>query len=72
MQCDADGLKNDPITHLEYTERVHAHATSRLHELSHRVCEGRIIAMGGGGYNPGNVKDAWNRSGKRIVTKRTE
>ena len=59
FQCGADGLKNDPITHLEYSSNAHSYATKRLHELSHKICDGRIIAMGGGGYNPDNVRDAW-------------
>jgi len=59
LQCGADGLKNDPITHLEYSSKAHSYAAKRLHELSHRICDGRIIAMGGGGYNPDNVRDAW-------------
>lgn len=60
FQCGADGLEGDPITHLSYTSRAHAHACSKLHALSHDVAEGRILAMGGGGYNPVNVDSAWS------------
>ncbi|MGH2638239.1 MAG: hypothetical protein ACRDF4_02985 [Rhabdochlamydiaceae bacterium] len=59
FQCGADGLKNDPLTHLEYSSRAHAYATRSLHALSHEICDGRILAMGGGGYNALNVNDAW-------------
>lgn len=59
LQCGADGLKSDPITHLEYSARAHAYATKRLHWLAHEICGGRILATGGGGYNPENVRDAW-------------
>ncbi|MDA4111470.1 MAG: acetoin utilization protein AcuC [Thaumarchaeota archaeon] len=59
LQCGADGLKSDPLTHLEYSSKAHAYATSRLHKLSHEICGGRMLAMGGGGYNPQNVRDAW-------------
>ncbi|MGA2663496.1 MAG: acetoin utilization protein AcuC [Nitrososphaerales archaeon] len=60
LQCGADGLEGDPLTHLAYSPAAHAHATSRLHSLAHEVCGGRIIAMGGGGYEPANVLSAWS------------
>jgi len=59
LQCGADGLHDDPLTHLNYTARVHAYATRKLHDLAHEICRGKILAMGGGGYNPKNVRDAW-------------
>jgi len=60
LQCGADGLSGDPLTHLEYSSAAHAYASGRLHSLAHEVCEGRILAMGGGGYDPANVRDAWS------------
>ena len=60
LQCGADGLRGDPLTHLEYSAAAHAYASSRLHSLAHRVCGGRILAMGGGGYQPANVLAAWS------------
>ncbi len=60
LQCGADGLAGDPITHLQYTANAHAHAARVLHELSHKHCQGRIIALGGGGYNRVNIGTAWS------------
>ncbi len=59
FQCGADGLAGDPITDLNYTGAAHAYATKKLHRLAHEVCEGRILAMGGGGYSPVNIAAAW-------------
>jgi acetoin utilization protein AcuC len=59
LQCGADGLKDDPITHLQYSAKSHAYATKKLHLLAHDLCHGRLLAMGGGGYNPRNVAAAW-------------
>lgn len=59
LQCGADGLAGDPLTHLQYSPKAHAYATSKLHSLAHEICDGRMLAMGGGGYNPGNVESAW-------------
>jgi acetoin utilization protein AcuC len=59
LQCGADGLAGDPLTHLEYTAAVHRLATARLCELADRHCDGRILALGGGGYNPQGIADGW-------------
>ena len=49
----------DPITHLQYTSAAHAHAARRLCALADRHCQGRLLAMGGGGYNRDNLARAW-------------
>jgi acetoin utilization protein AcuC len=59
LQCGADGLAGDPITDLQYSANAHAYAANSLHRLAHRHCQGRIIALGGGGYNPFNIGRAW-------------
>ncbi len=60
LQCGVDSVSGDPITHLQYTSRVHAHVTKRLCELAVKLCEGRFLAMGGGGYNLDNLALTWN------------
>jgi acetoin utilization protein AcuC len=59
LQCGADGLEGDPLTHLKYSKAAHSYAARKLHEFAHKVCDGEILAMGGGGYNTVNVRDAW-------------
>ncbi len=59
FQCGADGLAGDPLTRLEYSEESHRYATSALRRLAEEKCGGRIVAMGGGGYNLENVARAW-------------
>ncbi|HUI85859.1 MAG TPA: acetoin utilization protein AcuC [Nitrososphaerales archaeon] len=59
LQCGADGLANDPIGGLRYTAEAHGAIGSLLHRVSHEVCEGRLIALGGGGYDSQNCADAW-------------
>lgn len=61
MQCGADSLEGDPITHLRFTESAHARAATELCRLAIRHCDGRIIGTGGGGYNRRNVARAWTR-----------
>ncbi|MEE8132793.1 MAG: acetoin utilization protein AcuC [Nitrososphaerales archaeon] len=59
LQCGGDSMKGDPLTHLNFSANVHRHATNILHELAHRHCNGRMIALGGGGYNRNNIAVAW-------------
>lgn len=59
MQCGADSLDGDPITHMQYSEKAHAYAAERLCQIADEFCQGRIIAMGGGGYNLDNLARAW-------------
>lgn len=60
LQCGADSLEGDPITHLRLTARSHGHAGRSLSELAERLGHGRVLALGGGGYNRNNLAQAWN------------
>ncbi len=60
FQCGADGLGGDPLAGLNYSPRVHAHATAQLRALAERTASGRIMAFGGGGYNRSNMARAWS------------
>ena len=59
LQCGADSLATDPITHLELSPAAHAHAARRLCALADRHSQGRILALGGGGYSHRNLTAAW-------------
>jgi acetoin utilization protein AcuC len=61
MQCGADSLDGDPITHLRFSEEAHARAAADLRAFAERHCDGRIVATGGGGYNRDNLARAWTR-----------
>jgi acetoin utilization protein AcuC len=60
LQAGADSVKGDPITHMQFTPAVHGHAARRLCAIADELCQGRIIAMGGGGYNRTNLGLAWS------------
>ncbi|HEY7506878.1 MAG TPA: acetoin utilization protein AcuC, partial [Nitrososphaera sp.] len=68
LQCGADSLAGDPITHLKYSSRAHRHAADILHALAHKHCKGRIIALGGGGYNSKNIGAAWTEVVKSLAS----
>jgi acetoin utilization protein AcuC len=71
LQCGADSLAGDPITQLKYSARAHRHATDILHSLAHKHCSGRIIALGGGGYNMENIGAAWTEVVKSLACNAT-
>lgn len=59
LNCGADSLAGDPITDLRYSAQAHAHATKTLRKIAEKHCSGRIVAVGGGGYNRTNIGNAW-------------
>jgi len=61
LQCGADSLAGDPITHLQLSAEAHAYAAQRLGVLADRYANGRVLGMGGGGYNRANLARAWTR-----------
>ena len=67
FQCGADSLEGDPITHLRLTEEAHAHAAMQLCRIADRFAAGRILGVGGGGYNRRNIARAWTRVVRAFV-----
>ncbi len=59
FQCGADSIDGDPITHMAYSETSHAYATQQLCKLADEFCGGKLLAMGGGGYNHDNIAKTW-------------
>ena len=49
-QLGCDTHATDPLAHLALTTDEFETIVGHLHRLSHEVCEGRWVAMGGGGY----------------------
>jgi acetoin utilization protein AcuC len=67
LQAGADSVAGDPITHLRYSPKAHGHAAARLCRLADEYCDGRLVAMGGGGYNRHNLALAWTEVVKALV-----
>jgi acetoin utilization protein AcuC len=60
LQCGADSVAGDPITHLQWTAEAHRRAARDLCRLADELGHGRVLGMGGGGYNRANLAAAWN------------
>ena len=50
-QNGADAHYLDPLTHLSVTMKAFKEIPKIAHEIAHKYCEGRWIAVGGGGYD---------------------
>mgnify|MGYP001550385082 FL=1 len=60
LQCGADSIEGDPITHLRLSSVCHARAAHDLCRLADRLGHGRVLALGGGGYDRGNLARTWS------------
>jgi acetoin utilization protein AcuC len=60
LQCGADSIAGDPLTHLEFSPAAHGRAARELTQLAERLGHGRVLATGGGGYNRRNIAAGWN------------
>ncbi|OJW53301.1 MAG: acetoin utilization protein AcuC [Alphaproteobacteria bacterium 41-28] len=67
LQCGADSLADDPLAYLQYSEKPHAYATRRLCELANKYAQGRLLALGGGGYNLQNIARAWTAVVRSLI-----
>ena len=68
LQAGADSITGDPLSHLEFTPvQAHGFATRRLCKIADEYCDGRIIAMGGGGYNLLNIGHTWSEVLQALV-----
>ena len=59
LQCGADAMRGDPITHLEYSTKSYQLATQSLCQIADEFSNGHLLALGGGGYNMDNISKAW-------------
>ncbi|MGB8327593.1 MAG: acetoin utilization protein AcuC [Steroidobacteraceae bacterium] len=67
LQCGADSVAGDPITHLRLSCEAHRRATRDLRALAERLGHGRLLATGGGGYNRTNIAQAWTAVVESLV-----
>lgn len=60
LQCGADSVAGDPLTAMRFSPKAHAKAAARLSAVADELGHGRVLAMGGGGYNHENLAEAWS------------
>ena len=58
-QFGIDTYVTDPLTHLGLGTSAHQAIAREVHAIADRVCGGRWVVTGGGGYEPSAVARAW-------------
>ena len=59
MQCGADSHRDDLLGGLAITTQCYDEMVSMVCELSNEICGGRVLLLGGGGYNISSVARCW-------------
>jgi acetoin utilization protein AcuC len=67
LQCGADSIAGDPITHLQFSAGAHGEVAARVCRLADRLCDGRVVGLGGGGYNRRNLAHGWTAVVRSLV-----
>ncbi|MBF0357622.1 MAG: acetoin utilization protein AcuC [Magnetococcales bacterium] len=67
IQCGADSIAGDPITDMRLSPTVHYTVTSRVIQIADHLGHGRVLATGGGGYNPHNIGVGWSSVVKAFI-----
>lgn len=72
-QNGVDSHVLDPLTHLSATMKIYREIPKLAHKLAHEYCEGRWIAVGGGGYDHWRVVPrAWSLIWLEMLEKQDE
>ena len=59
LQSGADGMDADPLAHLRYSPQSHKFAGETIHRIAHGLCDGKLLVLGGGGYDRESTAHAW-------------
>ncbi len=59
VQFGVDGHALDPLVGLQLTTHTYQALVERLHGAAHALCAGRMLLLGGGGYQPDTVARCW-------------
>jgi acetoin utilization protein AcuC len=59
VEFGTDGHWADPLLKLRLSTAMYRWMAAWLHRLAHELCEGRLLILGGGGYEPEHVVRCW-------------
>lgn len=59
LQFGVDAHRVDPLVGLGLTSHGFAQVAAIVHDIAHWLCEGRLLVLGGGGYDPAVVARCW-------------
>lgn len=67
LQCGADSIAGDPLTGLQYSPASFTRAAHDLAAMAQEFAGGRLLALGGGGYELRNIATGWNNVVQALV-----
>lgn len=59
IEYGTDGHHADPLLRLQLSTRHYRDTARWFHQLAHQLCDGRLLVVGGGGYQPQQVVHCW-------------
>ncbi len=66
-QFGTDMHYDDPLSHINLTTSSYDFAAKTMNEVSHDVCDGKWICLGGGGYSSRSVSRIWTILFSRMI-----
>ena len=60
VQCGVDGYIGDPLAHLRFSTKTYIEVARTVRRISRDYCDGRLVLIGGGGYNVHNTIRVWS------------
>lgn len=66
-QFGVDMHYDDPLSHINLTTKSYDFVAKTFHEMSHEVCDGKWICLGGGGYSSRSVSRIWTILFSRMI-----
>ncbi len=58
-QFGIDGHYQDPLVGLSLTTKTYEKVAETMHSLAHELCSGKLLVLGGGGYDIENTAKCW-------------
>lgn len=72
LQAGTDSLAGDPLTQLRLSPTIHFLVTTKLVQMAEEFGHGRVLALGGGGYNAHNIGKGWCEVVRALVETTTD
>jgi acetoin utilization protein AcuC len=72
LQYGVDAHYTDRMVGLKISTLVYEQVAQQVHDLAHRVCGGRLLVVGGGGYEPATVARCWSILMANLAGRRDE